>query len=42
MRSNPLALAIREYAKVVEEVFDTPGCSGCGNRHDPIMCPHKG
>lgn len=42
MRSNPIALAMREYAKTVEDVFDTCHCSDCMVHHDPIMCPHKG
>ena len=41
-RPNAIALAVANYAKVVEDTFDTCHCSGCFRTHDPIMCPHKG
>jgi hypothetical protein len=41
-KANAIALAVANYAKVVEEAFDTTYCSGCLNRHDPQYCPHRG
>ena len=41
-KANAIALAVANYAKVVEDAFDTTYCSGCLTRHDPWLCPHKG